>query len=753
MSLNATSTPRKYLFGTLDKSKRTLPIESEALPTHLPWMPFLAEKGPSSPRLLRLGGAVNCYGSRSFDERSEYATHQTTFINNTLGNGNAALLHRILPDAASTAILRLSVEKIEANVPNYERNEDGSIKYTFDAYDERVPVIHPTEPTIKGFRLVYHMNILNQPNPNDKPDIGKLEFGMAEVLADYRDGTTPASQGNGTLSDIADSTSTLYPIIDFLVADPGGYGNRLGLRLQLPNANTTNPLDTASFYLNRAYLWRIGLLERDHIDGSISPIETAMGEIFIDVALKSGAVTDRIESDIDIETRFLGAFRTKSNDSVADNPAPFDSLHLYRENVEALVADLITAEEAHNDERALWGSMTLDKDNPYAYNFMGGFDELGIPYFAVDAKSSALYGGYGTTADNYLFATAGDDGLPKRNTGEFDSLAITEMFDNKVRQAANNFGTNPAFRIQNYARYPVSAVWDSGYSLETKKSLLNVLQYRKDVAVVLSTYALADYKTVMEGGVAKKVFQWLPDNTPEQEVSLASMLRTYASLYPESEVYGTPTCRAQIVGYSGRIIGSTFKRRVPVTYEYLDKVCKFMGSPEGRWDGELAYDNPNNNRVRLMTDISTTWLTDNVANQAWANGLVYVEDYDTRSLFFPGIRTVYNNETSVLNSSITMWGICHIERVCHTAWRDLTGISKWSNAKFAEESDRMIEARLANVFDDRFVIKSETFYTEADVAAGYSWSTHIHIYANNMKTVGKFTVIAHRMEDYQAMAA
>ena len=99
-----------------------------------------------------------------------------------------------------------------------------------------------------------------------------------------------------------------------------------------------------------------------------------------------------------------------------------------------------------------------------------------------------------------------------------------------------------------------------------------------------------------------------------------------------------------------------------------------------------------------------------------------------------------------------MWAICHIERVCHMAWRDLTGNSKWAPNKFLEESDRIIESRLANVFDDRFRIEVETFYTEADVRRGYSWSTRVHIYANNMKTVGSYTVVAHRMEDYQATA-
>lgn len=742
-----TSAPRKYLLGTKDESTRSIPVEDVAIPTHLPYMPFLAEKGPSYPVLSRKGAAIKYFGSRSFEENNEYATHQTPFINKALENGNTVMLHRILPDGAKTALLRISAEVIKATLPMYERTDDGTIKYTFDEYDQRVPVIVEGE-TVVGNRLVFHIDVIDGQPP--EPVDGAVAFGRAEVIDSYRNGSV-AAIGNPelTLGDVG-SQSTRYPIMDLLVADPGGYGDRLGLRIQLPTSKSINPLDTASFYANMAYILRLGLVEKSRIDGSITQLETQLGELFIDVALKEGAKADRTGFDLDIDTKFVKSYREQSDDQVLQFAAPFDKIHVYRTELEVLMKRLIAGEATYNDEREGFGSVALTPDNPYAVNFFGGYDENGVPYYSIDTTHSASFGGVAMSSDTTVFASGGDDGLPRLSTGEFDTLAIYELYDRSVRRIAETFGTNPIVRFQNYAKYPMSAIWDSGFSLSTKKALLNIFTYRKDVAVILSTYALADYKTALVDSQVTKVWSWMEDLTVEEELSVAATLRAFASLYPESETFGTPVCRAQIVGYSGRIINTNFSRRVPVTYEYLDKVTRFMGRASGVWDGERAYDVRGNNLVTNMTDISITWLLENVANQAWARGLVYVEDYDTRSLFFPGIRTVYNDETSVLNSSITMWAICHIERVCHMAWRDLTGNSKWSPNKFLEESDRIIEARLANVFDDRFRIVVETFYTEADVRRGYSWSTRVHIYANNMRTVGQYTVVAHRMEDYQA---
>ena len=75
------------------------------------------------------------------------------------------------------------------------------------------------------------------------------------------------------------------------------------------------------------------------------------------------------------------------------------------------------------------------------------------------------------------------------------------------------------------------------------------------------------------------------------------------------------------------------------------------------------------------------------------------------------------------------------------------GNAKLTNAQFAALSDQYILEDTEGRYDGRVVIKPYTYYTPADELRGFSWHCEIHMYANNMKTVGVMTVVTHRMED------
>lgn len=767
MSIVYASTPRAMLLGAKDESIRNIPLEDIVLPCHLPWTPTFAAKGDGLPHMFSSGGAVRYYGADTFDVTSKYQTHQTPYINTFMENANPIMIQRIIPAGAKTSMLRLSVEVIPTELPVYERDDNGNIVYTFNEYEQRVPV---TTGTINGHRLVYHSSLSpwaplsgGLPVDYDPADL----FGTATVINAYRNGTVQSTTGEelGNLITLGENspTSTLYPIMDFLVSSPGGYGNQVGIRWLLPTlrGNNNTSIDSGSMYATRSYLPRIGLYEIDSKDGAVIPTQTINSELFIDVSLKRGVRAERSGLPLSIDDKFIPSYEI-NNVNLPYIPGPFNKLHVYHDILEELQLTLINGktytfggtsvtiagEAAHNVEAADWGRFELNSNNQYMLNLLGGFDETGAPYVSIETNKSALFGGVAFTNDTSVLATGGDDGLIKLPTGEMDELANYEIFDNAVRQIMSNFG-NGEVKFLNSAKYPISAIWDSGYSIDTKKALLTPIGLRKDIAVVLATHSVADYRTTVTEAGLEKVFSWWGDNDLATETAIAGSLRTFASAYPESEVHGTATCRAIIIGQSGRLINSLYSRRLPLTYEYADKVSRFMGAGSGFWNADRAYDQKGQNIVEKMRDINLSWREENIADQQWANGLTYVEDYDMRRLFFPAIRTVYNNETSVLNSSVTMWALTTIEREAHNSWRDLTGNGKFSPAKFLQESDRILEERLAKRFDGRFIIQVETFYTQADELRGYSWSCNIYLYAPNMKTVGSYTVIARRIEDYQ----
>lgn len=774
MSTIYTSTPRAMMLGVRDESIREIPLEDIVLPCHLPWAMTFAEQGDGFPHMLMSSGAVRMYGAETFDITGKYATHQTAAINVFMQNANPMMLQRIIPTGAKTALLRLSLEIIPTMIPDYERDPDtGAIVYEFNQYNERVPKV---KEMIAGNRVVFHTSAAPW-SAEAENDPAVLELAGATRIKKYRSGETTGAGGEvlGKLDETISGDlpeSTLYPIMDVLVSSAGSFGDRKGIRVMLPTTKGANPLDYGTFIEGKAYLPRLGLVTQDAKDKNrYVNIGTTNGDLFIDVSFKEGVRTERGKVPLYIGDRLVEEYQI-NNENQPFIPGPYGKVHVYHEDLTTALEVLIngTAEgdplagkiKGEKDYNTLgpnsYTRFPLTTDVAHMLNFLGGYDENGIPYHAFEVKKSVNFGGVAIGHETYIFPTGGDDGLPLTATGEIDELAKYELFDKAVRDEAETFGSG-VVKWLNTAKYPINAVWDTGFSMDTKKALLTPIGLRKDIAVVLATHSVGDYVTTTEvdpGTGAVKVvkkYQWIGDNTMDIETSVAGQLRDYARLYPESEVYGTPVCRAIIVGQAGRLINSSYTRRLPLTIEYANKVSRFMGAADGFWNPTRAYDQKGQNIIELMRDVNLTWREENVANQQWANGLVYAEDYDMRRMFFPAIRTVYNNETSVLNSSITMWAITTVEREAHNSWRDLVGNGKFSPAKFLQESDRILSDRLAKRFDDRFIIEVETYYTESDRLRGYSWSCNIHIYAPNMKTVGQYTVVAHRIEDYQADVA
>lgn len=759
MTTNINSRPRYELFGTQERSTRTPVVEAVTLPQHLPWGPTFAAWGDTNPIVFRGNGAVKMYGSETFNETSVFCTHSTPFLNQFNLNTNAVLYQRLLPPTAAKTLLRLSVEVIKTDTPIYERNDDGTIKYEFNALNQRVPIV---ERVTIGHRLVLHVGVAGYPTAGTSQNL--RSFGNAAVIRDFRANTTVGTDGTplGSITGNDDKwASTLYPIYDFHASYAGSVGDSFGLRTILPTTRGNSPIDAGSAYASKSYLWRLGIVSRDTLTGGFNLIPTTAGEGFMDVSLKDNVRTDRAPVPLSIDKVFLPAYKVEPTNTMPAFEGPFGDLHLYRESIEELQSLLIVGNPAENvDGEADFndvadlqhGRVPLTDDTQYLLNFLGGYDIDGIPYYAFDTSRSANFGGTTFTGDTVIYGSGGNDGLYLNSAGEPDELANYELFDSLVRQEMATFGEGKV-RWMNSAKYPVSAFWDSGYSIETKKAMLAPIGKRKDVATILATQSVADYVTTNVNGEIKKVWSWIKPNNEAEESSIAGMLRTIASTYPESEVYGTSCCRAIIVGQCGDLINSPYIRKLPLTYELADKVSNFMGNGNGYWDDAAAYDIDNNNIINKMKNINLSWKDAEVADKAWANGLVYAEDYDLSRQFFPAVRTVYNKETSVLNSSITMFAICYIQRVAQNAWRDLVGSSKFTRAAFIQRSNEMISERLAKRFDDRFIIEVHTTFTEADAANGFSWNCRIDIYAPNMLLVGRYTLTANRLEDYLPQAA
>lgn len=162
-----------------------------------------------------------------------------------------------------------------------------------------------------------------------------------------------------------------------------------------------------------------------------------------------------------------------------------------------------------------------------------------------------------------------------------------------------------------------------------------------------------------------------------------------------------------------------------------------------------AFDIYPNNVVTKVRDVNLTYKATKVRQSNWALGLTWVQQFDQRQLFYPAIQTVYDDDTSVLNSFLVTCIVAYCEKIVEQTWKQLTGRSDLTQAQFIEQSNALISDAVKGRFDNRVTIVPETFFDTNDVARGYSWSCYIYIYANVMKTVGTYTLITRRLEDLQ----
>lgn len=683
MSANYKATPRAILRGVNDQSRGEVPVAPVEIPTHLPHVFSFAEEGPTEAQLVIGSSAVQTYGAKTFDERGDYATHQTPFINLFNGKANAMIFQRLKPeDAAPPATLTLSLEVVEDEIPAYERDSSG--QFVLNSEGEKIP----TGSTVPGFK--------------------------ARWLTGYS-ATGEIGQATSTAGDLegADlAQSTIYPILDLQVSSFGKHGNMKGIRLWAPTLRSTQQANAVAIEDQSAFLYRMQMVRRSDAKSQPNVVETIDGSQYIEFTLKSGTVDRRFDLDL-----FIGDTLLQSYQDLDAQPAklgPFGGMHLYEDYLETVLELLYDAEKTHQQD---WP--TDAAVGKHLFNIVGGQDVAGAPYHSYRLLGTAD-GGATLWPTSTYYANGGSDGTMTNTT--FNAL---------VKNECENYGSLENKHLDT-AMFPQSCIWDSGFDIETKYALLNPIGLRKDIAVVLSTQDVS-----------------APQNNDSQESSTATALRARARMYPESEIFGTPVCRAAIVGHSGYLTNSRYRGLVPATYQLASVTAEYMGAGNRQWRAERKMDVYPNNRISVMKDLNLTYKTNAAYDRDWENGLIWIQNFDRRSQFFPAMQTVYDDSTSVLNSLVNMFVIIEAQKVSERVWRQLTGNSDLTVDRFIQRSDELIAEHLdETLFNNRVVVVPRTYITGRDEALGYSWATDIELRMNNMRTVGTYTIVSTRRAEF-----
>lgn len=695
-TLTINAAPQVTLLGTDDKSTKQVPRVAESVPQHLAKTYIFAQRGPEEPMLVSGAALTTTFGEDTFDENSPYFNHASMLVKVLNRTGTAQMVQRLVPpDAGPKANLVLSLDVLKTQVEDYERNEDGSIKY--DQLGQPVVI-----GVIPGYKVKWVAT----------------NYDTEEGLRDINN----ISIGNGDQVDPETNTqSKRYPIMAAVANFKGSSYNNSGIRLWAPTIKSSQTMLTAMMEKERAYPYNLAVITRPNAGATATVKPTLMTDSNITITFKKDVVDPSTTKRLYIGERFLSEYQDLESTGVTKQYGEFGELYVYNDNIKRLLTEFYEAERPYIDEFSDFTGEgpEVEKD---LFNFVSGVSSYAVPYHSfqfVDSINSVRLTEY-----TNIFAGGGSDGT--MNNEVHADLAIAQF----RRYLDQN---DP---VQETAINVESIFYDSGYPLRAKKAMCSVIAFRRDTQVVLSTYDVTD-----------RVL------TQSEEYSLAVALRTYLTMYPESEYFGTPTARGVIIGRSAKLRGAVKENeRYPLTFELAIKAAQYMGAADGKWKNGFNFDGAPGSIVENMYDVSETWVPVTVRNRNWDVGLNWVQAYDRKSVFFPAIKTVYNNDTSVLNSFITMACICTLNKELQAVWREFSGVTNLTNAQLAERVNDSFNKRIKDRFDDRFIIIPETGFTDNDLIRGYSWTTPVKIYAPNMKTFMTSYVQAYRLDDYGSVA-
>lgn len=674
--------------GTEDLSKRQLPREPELIPQHVPKFHIFAQKGPSTPELVVGAERDNMFGTETFNLRGKFANHATVFANLANAQGNSCMIQRVIPDDAgpnSNMIAWLDV--LPTTVDIYERNIDGSIKLN-NLGDPNIL------ETAAGYKVKWVVT-------NHATKVAAQDFGQATMVA------------GDQVDAVTQTQSQRYPIFELKYSSQGSAGNFSGIRMWAPTTKTSSSMPTKMMNSHHAYPYNIAVIRRPDSLSSPKIVKSIFGEQRQMVTFKEGVIDPLTDKQLYIGDTFIKNYQNIQDLRYPKVFGDFSELKVYNANIETLLGLFHAAEVPFIDSFSDFGSAATEK---HLFNFLTGVSSAGVPYHSfvfVDSVNTTRFSEY-----QNIYAAGGSDGT-------LDDATHALLVKNDMMRYLD-----PNDELQELAVNVESIVYDSGYPLDTKYALLAMIANRKDTFVNLGTHDVND--RILDAS---------------EEHSLAVALRTRAQMYPESDYFGTPVMRAMIVGRSGTLRNSQFTKPLPLTAEVLIMSAKYMGAGNGKWKNGSNFDGAPGHIVQNMTDINITWVPASVRNRNWDVGLNWVQSYDRKSFFFPALKTVYDDDTSVLNSYITALAIGQLNKVANAAWREFSGVSHLTNAQLEKRVNDFVTARTINRFDERFNIQPAATHTDMDVLRGFSWTLPIKIYAANMKTVMTTYVQAYRISD------
>lgn len=690
--------PMVRSLGTQDISRRALLVQPEQIPTHCPKVWLYAAKGKAGPQLVVGDGRTQMYGDDTFDLRKQFATHQTVLSNLVNAEGNAQMIERVFPDdMGPPANFILWLDVLATDIVQYRRDAQGRF-IKDDITGDPIPV-SPAQVKA-GYKVKWVVTSIAANPSNLTPQA--LYGNLASTAGDQTDGI---------------SQSTRYPILAFWGDERGSYYNNTGIRLWAPTIGNDGNINESILKYN-GFPLRLAVVRRDSASTTARVVASESGGQDIEFTLRPAQINPDTDSLVSLGDQYPAKYQEVGSTIYQDKFADLSGFKIYQDNINTLIAQFYTAEKGNTTLTTDWTAGAVDSAEQWKFNLFTGTSSQDSPYFTYWVDYTAA-NSVRLSENTNFFAMNGTDGtMDETRFAALVSSAVSGYADE------NSQLMDSAYNVE-------SIVYDTGFPLATKYDLAKVLTHRKDIACILSTH-IVGAETL----------------SADEDHSVAVALRTRLQMYPDSDYFGTAVFRGLVMGRSGVLRDSQYKKRLPLTMELAVKSAKMMGAGNGIWKTEALFDMADNNVITLFDQVSVPFTPAKQRNKDWDVGLNYASRFDRKRLYFPALKTAYNDDTSVLTGFFTMMACVELQKVGERVHKRFSGVQSLTSAQLCDRVNKKVEEFTVGRFANMFQIVPAAFITDADEQRGFSWTLPIKLYANNMKTVQSLYIQAARMSDF-----
>ncbi len=687
--------PRIVFNGIRDRSRRAFIRPEITFAQHTPLLRLFAETGPTETTYVGVGddSFASIFGEKTLDPRSKFFNTQSLLALTLLGEGNGFYVKRLKPEDVNNASkIILALEIVKDNIP-VVIDQLAGFNYPGQVDDVGNGPVASVDDTVEGYRARITMIRDNQ-----------SEMGTQRVLP-------------GTMvSSIDGSTSTVYPLMELNAAFFGELGNNLGMRIWTPTQSDPEGFDEQTSAKFKTRLYKVQFVEL--MEGSSNPIvvKSKYDEDYVNVSFDQGVYSESLDRDLTIDEVLVDQYDDDGIESgLSPLYSPFDKVHVYRDNI-TMVQELI-----YDAEQRINPAISAHIQASTQIDFLTMLGEDGDSYQSVKLEGP-IEGGILLGKTSTVYAAGGSDGS-----------VTPEEYVKLVDIQNANFGKLDD-QYEDVARFQFGILYDTGLPMASKYKSMLALGARRDIQYFYTTFIEGESRML----------------TASEEISRVQALMTRLKAYPESTLYGTPVCRAMIVAQSGKLIGGGYNKVVPQLLDVATKWAKYAGAGNGVLKAGFEMDAAPNNRVNTVKNINVPYFNVRAQANLWANGATYSTSYDTRSNYFPCMRSVYLDDTSVLLSPITVNICCVIMRLIVKVHAAFSGNASITKEQLVERCDQEIVDRTKALFGERVEVTPRTEITAIDENNGSSWTCTVTVAANNPRTTMYFNLETIRRENATA---